>query len=151
MALCVSIGSWLLLDQSNVFSINQKSYREFFKTFVSHVFFTIQTFSKVLSLYSISLRVKARFLSFLTKFLQRFLSSYTSKTFIPLHFHLFSLFVHFFMHLRVIFEPKENLGFLMILIFSLEIDQWVFVVGCYTTVLCVLILSIWWFVKNENF
>ena len=63
--------SWLVL----CVSINQKSYREFLKHWVSHVFFTIQTFSKLfLSLFDRS-KGQSKFLSFSTKFLQGFLSS----------------------------------------------------------------------------
>ena len=65
LALCVSI------DQT-YFSINRKSYREFFKTFVfSHVLHYSNFFQNSFSLYSIGLRVKARFLSFSTKISSR--------------------------------------------------------------------------------
>ena len=67
--LCVSISSRLLLDQSKVFSINWNSYREFFKTYVYHVFFTIQNFSKH---FSLSLRLVKESKKIFVIFLQRF-------------------------------------------------------------------------------
>ena len=65
----------------------------FFKTFVFHY---SNLFENTFSLYSIGLRVKARFLSFLTKFLQGFLSSKAGKTFIPLLFSFIFMFHAFF-------------------------------------------------------
>ena len=73
---------------------------------------TIQTFSKVLSLSLFDWsRFKARFLSFSLKNFQGFLSSNASKTLLPFIFHLFSYFMHFFMHFGENFEPIENWGF----------------------------------------
>ena len=68
LVLCVSI------DQT-YFSINQKSYREFFlKTFVPHMFFTIQTFPKhVISLFDRSKTPSKIFVIFLQKFCKVFL------------------------------------------------------------------------------
>ena len=76
------------------------------------MFFIIQNFfQNSFSLYSIGPRVKTRFLSFSTKFLQGFLSSKASKSFIPLFFLLFSVFMHFCHAFGVIFEPKGNWDF----------------------------------------
>ena len=56
------------------FSINQKLYREFFKTFVPHVFFTIQTFPKhVLSLFDRYKTPSKIFVIFLQNFCNIFL------------------------------------------------------------------------------
>ena len=105
----IGVGSVEALSINRTyFSISWKSYREFFKTFVSHVFCHFQAISKTLfSLYSISPSFLARFLSFSSKFLQGFFSSFTDKTFLPFFFHLF----WFFMHLRDIFGPMKNWGF----------------------------------------
>ena len=85
-----------------------------------YLFFFLKklSFSRVLrysnffqSSFSLSLigpRVKARFFSFSTKFLQGFLSSKANKTFIPLLFLLFSIFMHFCHAFGVIFKPKGN-------------------------------------------
>ena len=101
LALCVSI------DQT-YFSINRKSYREFFKTFVfSHVLHYSNFFQNSFSLYSIGLRVKARFLSFSTKFLQGFLSSNAGKTFIPSFFFYFQFSCIFVMHLGLFSNLRE--------------------------------------------
>ena len=63
------INRKLFLIDRIYFSINRKSYREFFKTFVSHVFCHFQTILKTpFSLYSIGPRSLARFLSFSSKF-----------------------------------------------------------------------------------
>ena len=76
------------------------------------MFFIIQIFfQNSFSLYSIGPRVKTRFLSFSTKFLQGFLSSKASKSFIPLFFLLFSVFMHFCHAFGVIFDPKGNWDF----------------------------------------
>ena len=48
---------------------------------------------------------------FIFKFLQGFLSSKAGKTFVPLIFHLFSCFMHFFTHFRENVEPKGNWDF----------------------------------------
>ena len=68
LVLCVSIDR-------TYFSINRKSYREFFlKTFVPHMFFTIQTFPKhVLSLFDRSKNPSKFFVVFLQKFCKVFL------------------------------------------------------------------------------
>ena len=49
------------------------------------------------------------------------------------------------------FKPINFWGFLMIQDYFLQIDQWVFVLRCYITVLDGLIWSIWWFVRNWKF
>ena len=69
LVLCVSIDR-------TYFSINQKLYREFFlkKTFVPHVFFSIQTFPKhVLSLFDWSKNPSKFFVIFLQNFCMVFL------------------------------------------------------------------------------
>ena len=93
--------------ESNFQSI-KSCIESFFKTFVSHMFRHFKTFSKILfSLHLISPRFLEIFLSFSSKFLQGFLSSYIGKTFLPFFFILFSLF----MHLRDIFGPWKFWGF----------------------------------------
>ena len=88
------------------FSIDWKSYRESFKKLsFSRVLHYSNFFQNSFSLYSIGPRVKARFLSFSTKFLQGFLSSKAGKTFIPLIFLLFSVFMHFGRAFGLIFKP----------------------------------------------
>ena len=106
LALCVSIDR-------TYFSINRKSYREFFKKLsFSLVLHYSNFFQNSFSPYSIGPRVKASFLSCSTKILQGFLSSKAGKTFIPLIFLLFSDFMHFCHAFGVIFEPKGNWDFL---------------------------------------
>ena len=70
-----------------------------------------QIFSNtILSLFDWS-KGQSKFLSFSFKSFARFLSSKAGKTFIPLLFHLFSSFMHFFMHYGDNFEPMKIWGF----------------------------------------
>ena len=88
LALCVSI------DQTH-FSINRKSYREFFKTFVfSRVLSLSNYFKKLFSLYLISQGYQSNFLSFSSKNFAKFFSFKVSKTFLPFLLQLFSCFMH---------------------------------------------------------
>ena len=76
------------------------------------MFVTIQVFSKSsFSLSSIGQDSKQIFLSFSLKFLQGFLTSKASKTFLPFLFHLFSCLMYFFSTFWENFEPKQNWGF----------------------------------------
>ena len=93
--------------KSNFRSIENRM-ESFSKNFVSHVFnHYFKKFQKLFSLSSIGLRFQARFLLFSHKFLQGFLSFKAGKTFLPLLFHLFSCFMHFFMHFRENVEPMK--------------------------------------------
>ena len=66
-------------------SIENRS-KNFFKTWVFHVFFTIQLFKKLYSLSLQPVQIQSKFLSFSLNFSQRFLSSSTSKTILPFLF-----------------------------------------------------------------
>ena len=145
MALCVSIAVGSIecdfrSIESNFRSI-QNRIESLLKPLILMCSSLFKTFSKHLSFALRSVKESNQFLSFSSIFLQRFLFSYTSKTLLPFFFHLFSLFMHFFIHLRDIFRPMKNLGFLIL---SFKIDHWVFVVGWYTTIPWCLI---WWIGK----
>ena len=75
------------------FSINQKSYREFFKTFVFHVLSHFQTFSKRFSLSSIGRRSKSNFCCFPPKVLQGFSPLRPIRPFYP-SFCIYFCFMH---------------------------------------------------------
>ena len=72
-------------------------------------------FSKVLKLFSLSLRFElgstSNFCHFLPKFLQGFPLSKSVCPYYPLLFIYFQFYMHFFMHWRVIFGPCINWGF----------------------------------------
>ena len=95
--------------ESNFRSI-ENHIESFLKLWVFTCSITYKLFQKHFSLFLRS-RLPINFLSFSLKLFARFLSSKAGKTLLPLLFHLFSLFMHFFMHLREIFEPKEIWGF----------------------------------------
>ena len=106
---------------------------------------TFKLFQKHFSLSSIGQGFQSIFCCF------PFLSSKAGKTLLSLLLHLFTCFMHFFMHTLGIFRTYENFGILMFSISSFKIDQWVFVVGCYKHDPYGLIWSIWCFGKNWNF
>ena len=85
----IAIGSIEgIFDRSNL--IFDQSYREFFKTFVPHVFFTIQNFFKTpFFLSSIGQGVKANFCRFTSKILQGFSLSRPVRPYCP------SFFIYF--------------------------------------------------------
>ena len=105
-----SVLDWFWINQryfrlieSKFWSIENRI-KSFLKTFVSHVFFTIQNFFKTpFSLFDRS-RSQNKFLSFSFKIFARFFSFKASKTLLPLLFHLFSIFMHLgiFLNLREI-------------------------------------------------
>ena len=105
--LFVLIDARLILDQSkhfrsiepNFWSIKNRieSFFFFFKS-DSHVQLTFQkVFKHTLSLFDRS-RLKSNFLSFSFNSFARFFSSKVGKTLLPFLLHLFSSFMHFFMH-----------------------------------------------------
>ena len=109
ICLARSLLDWCWINQIcfsidwTYFSTDWKSVKEFFKTWVFHVLFTIsKVFKKLLSLslsLSLSLfnrfRFTINFLSFSLQFFSRFLSSSTSKTILPFLFQ-FNLIFHAF-------------------------------------------------------
>ena len=97
LVLCVSIDR-------TYFSINQKSYREFFLNLCFPRIKSLLNFFKkvLLSLFDRS-RVQIKFLSFSSKIFARFFSSKAGKTFLPFLLHLFSCFMHFGEN----FEPMD--------------------------------------------
>ena len=89
------------------FSINRKSYREFFKNLgFSHVQSLFKSFKHFFSLYSIGQGIQPIFLSFSSDLFARFFSPKASKTLLPLLFLLFLVFMHFCHAFRDIFEPR---------------------------------------------
>ena len=88
LILCVSIDR-------TYFSINQKLYREFFKTTVfSRVMSLSNYFKHLFSLYSIGQGYQSNFLLFSSEIFARFFSSKVGMTFLPFLLHLFSCFMH---------------------------------------------------------
>ena len=133
-------------------SINQKSWIIFFKNW----FWLVQThFSKVfqtfLSLSPNWTRLNINFLSLSSILFARRSSPKADKIIIPFLLHLFSCFMHKFMHYFGFLGPMHILGFLMIQALFCEIDHWVFVLQCYKHDLWCLIWSIWCFVRNSKF
>ena len=82
--------------------------------FLKPLFLTCSSLFKPFSKHFLSLFDRSKGQSkifFIFKFLQGFLSSKAGKTFVPLIFHLFSCFMHFFTHFRENVEPKGNWDF----------------------------------------
>ena len=103
-----SIESGFQSIESNFRSIENRIESFFYRLFFSRVQTIFQNFQKLFSLYSIGLRFQVRFLSFLAKFLQGFLSSKAGKTFLPLLFHfVFHVSCIFFMLFRENVEPMK--------------------------------------------
>ena len=101
LALCVSI------DQTH-FSINRKSYREFFKNWVSHIFFTIQTFFKTLSLSIRSVQgSKQDFCHFQPNFFKGFCHLRPVRPLYPSFFFYFQFSCIFVMHLGLFSNLRE--------------------------------------------
>ena len=124
-------------------SINRKLYREFF--FKNLLFLMCSSlfklFKNTFSLYSIGSRLLARFLSFPPKFLQGFSPLRPVRPFYP----SFCIYFHVSCIKSCILGRMSNqwvFGILMIQAVFLKIDQWVFVIRCYITVLNGLIWSI---------
>ena len=101
LALCVSIDR-------TYFSINRKSYREFFKNWVSHTFFTIQTFFKTLSLSIRSVQgSKQDFCRFQPKFFKGFCYLRPVKPLFPSFFFYFQFSCIFVMHFGLFSNLRE--------------------------------------------
>ena len=125
--IAIKILVWLCVFRSMLdwFWINRRHFRSIESNFRSiesciESFFLNLCFSYVLSLSNyfknsfLSLfdwsKIPSKIFVVFFKILQGLLSSYTSKTFLPFFFNLFS----FFMHLRDIFKTLKILGILMI-------------------------------------
>ena len=120
----------------------------FLKNFCFHVVSTISNFFKSLfSLIRSVKSIKAIFCRFPLKILQGFSPLRPVRPFYP----SFCIYFHVSCIKSCIlgkFRTKGFLGFFMIQVVFLKIDQWDFVIRCYITVLDGLIWSIWWFVRN---
>ena len=111
-------------------------------------------FKKFFNFSSLSDSAKAPpkiFCCFSSEFLQGFFLSKLVSPFCPSFCILFHVFMHFSCTELGIFGTFNIVGFLRIQTFSGEIDQWVFVLGCYIDDSCRLIWSILWFLKNLKF
>ena len=98
------------------FSIDRKLYREFFKTLSFHIICHFQTFSKTFfSLSSIGQGFQSIFCHFPPILLQGFCLHTLVRPLYPSFFIYFHSSCIFFMHLRVIFEPKKLWGFWLFL------------------------------------
>ena len=129
-----------------------KSFREFFKTSFSHVFFTLfKLFKKPFALSLFDRSGSSEFLSFSSKFFSRFLSSCANKTFLPFPFHFIHIFHAFFIHFKGNFWTYRNLGFLIFEMVFFQTDHWVFVLRCCKHVSHALIWLIWWIENNLKF
>ena len=94
------------------FLTDQKSVREFFKTWAFHVFFTIsKVFEKLFSLSLTNPNSKSNFCCFPSNFSQGFCRLAPVRPFYPFFFSLISFFMHFFKHFREIFGPNNFGGF----------------------------------------
>ena len=127
-----------IFDRSNLIFDQSKIIKRAFFFFFKPLFLTCSSLFKfvsntVLSLFDRS-KGQNKFFSFSFKYFARFLSSYTSKTFLPLLSFIF--IIHAF---KGDFRTYEILGFFMFLILSFTIDHWVFVIGCYKHDPCALI------------
>ena len=96
----------------------------FFKSFFSHVFFTLFNFSKsfLLSLFDQSTS-NLLFVVFFLIFLKGFCLQVSVCPFYPFLFFLFTYFMHF----RCNFRTYWILGFLIFGLFSFKLNHWVFV------------------------
>ena len=133
-------------------SIDRNSWNMFFKR--SDCLFQKVLFQKNFNLPSLSDLAKAppsSFCRFPPRFLQGFCLWRPVSLFCPSFCILFHDFMHFSCIIMGIFGTFNLLGFLMIQTCFCEIDQWVFVLGCYYHVSCRLIWSILWFLKNWKF
>ena len=108
-------------------------------------------FFNLSSLFDLSKAPPKIFCHFPLDFLQGFCLPKPVSPFCPSFCILFHDFMHFSCIVLGIFSTFHMLGFLMIQTFSGEIDQWVFVLGCYINDPCWLIWSILWFLKNWKF
>ena len=94
--IAIKIYAWLCVFRSiePIF----RSIKNRIESFLKPLFITCSSlfklFKNTFSLYSIGLRLLARFLSFSSKIFARFFSSKAGKTFLPFLLHLFSCFMH---------------------------------------------------------
>ena len=145
--LCVfqSMLNWFWINRRHfrsikpIFSINQKSYREFLKPLFPHVFFPIQTFFKTRSLSIRSVYGSKKFFCRLPpNFLQGFSPLRSVRPFYPsfcIYFHVScikSCILRKILNQWISGISDDSSVFL-------KIDQWVFVIRCYITVLVGLI------------
>ena len=157
--LFVSIDARLILDQSkhfrsiepNFWSIKNRIESFFFFNLILMFNLLFKKFSNTLSLYSIGQGSNQFFCHFPSILLQGFSPLRLVRLFYPsfcIYFQVSCIFSCIFLGK---FQTYKFLGFLMIQACFLQIDQWVFILRCYITVLDGLICSIWWFVRNWKF
>ena len=97
---------WFSIDRTH-FLTNQKSFREFFKTWAFHMFFTISNFSKS---YFLSLFDQSRFMTIFCRFPSKFSQGFWRLVLVRPFYPFFFSLISFFMHFREIFRPNNFWG-----------------------------------------
>ena len=138
--------SKLLFDRSNlIFDWSKISQWVFKKVFLSRVHHIVHTFLKAFWLLFLNQSNLSKVCHFLPKFFWRFCRLVLVSQIIPPFFKHFScIYTHF--SLKIL-----NMGFLILGLFLIIFDQWVFVHRCCKHVSHALIWLIWWFEINWNF
>ena len=151
-----SIGSWLVLDRSNMifdrsnlfFQPIENRSESFLKNFSHMIHHIVHIFSKAFSLSFLDQSTSSQsFVVFFLIFLKGFCLQVSVRPYYPFFFILFT----FFMHFRWNFQTYRFLWFLIFELVSFKIDHWFFVLRCCKHVSHALIWSIWWFENNLKF